>query len=582
MTIHAGFFAAVIYENGETGSSFPVSWPRVDNAHVQVLLNGIELLLDTDYTSDNVGITLSGVPLAISDTLVISRLTPRDTRRIDWGDGVPFVSKALDAEGVNIHYIQQELADQISMAEPGQVASTFEKYAVAVTAGMQVLQVPAEFRSLTLLIDGVIQFETDAAYTFDGTLQTVTLAEPLQGNEVVEVWLNAVFLGPSSGAGTDNTLVGLYDTEASYVGKAGHTLRVRSTELGVEYADTLGEYATPHTFTTCFDFVANLPYTNITNGSWITVTGRTIEDDGNGAKYQVTDVSPTDAKGIRFNYENYIPLDTVDPVDATLWAVLREGFKRDFREQSVEIIAHRSFNFAGVQNTSFNDGLAMNYNVQALETDVQVTSDGELVRYHDTLVDSDTDGTGAISDLTLTQVKALNIDIVPTLYKSRIKIGMFDEFVAFAKSVGVRIYPEIKQYRTIADIQLMVDVIEKYQYESMTIMQSFLIDDLVEVRRINKRVGVGWLTTNIGSAQQYADFDTLSKLKYSDVLIQEGIIKSFPALVDLIYNAGVGCAAWGLEDNTEMNDVFKVGVFRHMIDQPILSTATKGIVNVNY
>lgn len=339
----------------------------------------------------------------------------------------------------------------------------------------------------------------------------------------------------------------------------------------------------PYLIDTTYEFVNSLPYPDGTFsvGDYIKTQGRTLISDNLGALYQVTDVAPT---GWGRNYENYIPLDgDGSSVGVTLWAVLKEGVQRDFKQQAIEIIAHRSMHFAGVQNTSFNDGLAMTYGVHALETDVQVTSDGVLVRYHDNTLDGETNGSGAVSANTYATVRGLTLDdVAGTIYADRIKIGRFDEFVAFAKSVGARIYPEIKQYRTIADIELMVNVIEAYEYESMTIFQSFLIDDLVEVRRLNKRVGVGWLTTNINTTQENADFDTLQKLKFCDVLIQEGIIRSFPDLVDKIYSAGVGCAAWGLENNTEMNEVLQVGVFRQMIDQPQLAASVRGLVNVNY
>jgi len=350
---------------------------------------------------------------------------------------------------------------------------------------------------------------------------------------------------------------------------------------GLPTSAALGSYTNPYVVDTLYGFVQSLPYGDTyTVGSWIRATGRTLVDDGATSLYTVTDVAPT----IRRNYENYIPLDG-DGADngVTLWAVLKEGFKRNFKEQPIEIIAHRSFHYVGVQNTPLNDGIAMKHDVQSLETDVQVTADGELVRYHDLTVDAKTDGTGAISSLTYAQVRALTLDdVAGTILADRVKIARFDDFVKFAKSVGARIYPEIKAYRTTADIQLMVDVIEFYEYESMTVMQSFIIEDLVEVRRINKRVGVGWLTANIGSAEQYADFDKLQKLKYADVLIQEGIITTYPSLVPLIYDAGIGVVAWGLENNSEITTILGVGVYRQMLDQPQLIASVRGLHNVNY
>ena len=347
----------------------------------------------------------------------------------------------------------------------------------------------------------------------------------------------------------------------------------------------VGNIGSPHLYETLYGFVNNLPYgSTFSNGDWIQFSGRTVKDDGNLTRYQVTDTPPTALR----NYENYIPVNgDGDLTGVTLWAVLVDGFKRDFGEQDIEIIAHRSFNNAGIGNTSFNDSLAVGHDIQSLETDVQVPLDAttgfDLVRFHDATVDSTTDGTGAISSLTLAQVRALTFtQLSGTILADRVKVSRFDSFVKFAKSVGARIYPEIKQYRTAADIQLMVDVIEYYNYESMTVLQSFTADDLVEVRRINKRVGVGWLTTNINTTQEYIDFDKIQKLKYADVLMSKVSIISFPSLVSLIYDAGMGCVAWGLNNNTDIKEVLRVGVFRQMLDQPQLIASVRGLKNVNY
>ena len=343
----------------------------------------------------------------------------------------------------------------------------------------------------------------------------------------------------------------------------------------------IGSVSNPHMYATLYSFVNALPFSAVfTDGDWIQFAGRTLEFDGHLSKYQVTNVAPT----IRRNYENYIPINgDGDSTGVTLWAVLKEGFKRNFQEQSIEIIAHRSFTDAGIENTEFNDGFAVKYDIQSLETDVQVTSDSQLIRYHDTNVSTLTNGTGEIKNLTYAQVRALIFDSVAgTVFSSRIKIARFDEFVKFAKSVGARIYPEIKQYRTLADIQLIVDVIEFYSYESMTVLQSFDIDDLVEVRRINKTVGVGWTTGDISTEQHYIDFDKLQKLKFADVLIGESVIVATPSLVTLIYDAGLGCVAWGIDNNTEIKDVLGVGVYRHMLDQPQLIASIRGLKNVNY
>ena len=72
-----------------------------------------------------------------------------------------------------------------------------------------------------------------------------------------------------------------------------------------------------------------------------------------------------------------------------------------------EIIAHRGGYALFPENTSAAfracEGLA-----DRIEFDVQVSADGELVVIHDETVDRTTDGSGAVADLTLAQLKALD------------------------------------------------------------------------------------------------------------------------------------------------------------------------------
>ena len=46
--------------------------------------------------------------------------------------------------------------------------------------------------------------------------------------------------------------------------------------------------------------------------------------------------------------------------------------------------------------------------VDMIETDVRLTKDGALVLIHDKTVDRTTDGTGAVAEMTLAQLRALN------------------------------------------------------------------------------------------------------------------------------------------------------------------------------
>ena len=343
-----------------------------------------------------------------------------------------------------------------------------------------------------------------------------------------------------------------------------------------------GDIGNPYLFDTLHEFVNTLPFTGLfIAGDWIQFSGRTVKNDGNLTRYQVTNVAPL---FILRNYENYIPLNG-DGADTgvTLWAILVEGFQRDFYAQATEFVAHRGFNDSGPQNVLANYGKAVRFACDALETDWQVTSDGFPVMYHDLTLDDDTDGTGAIKTQTLAYVQALTFDeLSGGFWADKIHITLVSDFFDFAVRHNQRIYIEIKDFRTIADIKLLTDLVASFNYESMTNIASFNIDDLVEVRRLNKHVNVGWLTTNINSVQEDIDFDKLQKLKYADALIVDTIMVAFPEVQIKCYNAGIGVATWGIQYTLDTENAAGVNVPRIITDLANNPTFKRGLQNVTY
>ncbi|NCG21440.1 MAG: hypothetical protein GWP91_20710 [Rhodobacterales bacterium] len=71
-------------------------------------------------------------------------------------------------------------------------------------------------------------------------------------------------------------------------------------------------------------------------------------------------------------------------------------------------IAHRGGALLGPENTIEGIQAGIDAGAKIVEFDVFRTSDGELVLFHDATVDNLTDGTGAISNLTLAEVQALD------------------------------------------------------------------------------------------------------------------------------------------------------------------------------
>ena len=83
-------------------------------------------------------------------------------------------------------------------------------------------------------------------------------------------------------------------------------------------------------------------------------------------------------------------------------------FSNYFKQRSLRVIAHRGACGSAPANTivAFEQGLADG--ADTLEMDVHATSDGVLVVCHNLTVDETTDGVGAIPELSLAQILALD------------------------------------------------------------------------------------------------------------------------------------------------------------------------------
>ena len=111
----------------------------------------------------------------------------------------------------------------------------------------------------------------------------------------------------------------------------------------------------------------------------------------------------------------------------------------------LSVWAHRGESGAYPENTLSAFSAALRYDIAGIEMDVQRTADGQLVVIHDETVDRTTDGTGAVQDMTLAELKALSIrapggrrETVPTLQE------VLDLLRAPCLSRGLRLNLELK------------------------------------------------------------------------------------------------------------------------------------------
>ncbi len=115
----------------------------------------------------------------------------------------------------------------------------------------------------------------------------------------------------------------------------------------------------------------------------------------------------------------------------------------------VAAIAHRGEHLHHPENTLPAYQAAIDAGSDFIEIDVRTTSDRKLVMMHDRTVDSTTNGKGLVKDMTLAQIRALDVrgSLVPT----------FDEVLQLAQG-KIGIYVDSKDIAPAA----MIDAVEKY------------------------------------------------------------------------------------------------------------------------
>lgn len=211
-------------------------------------------------------------------------------------------------------------------------------------------------------------------------------------------------------------------------------------------------------------------------------------------------------------------------------------------------IGHRGAKAYEPENTLLSFQKALELNVDGVEFDVHICKSGELVVIHDFTVDRTTNGTGAISDLTLAELKALRIN-------DSIEIPKLDEvLMLFNKNHLINI--ELKGSNT---AEAVCDCIDKNVHENKFdytnfIVSSFQKDELERVANYNSKIQVGILTqASVEDALEWADqFSAVSIHPHFSLLTTENVA--------LTHEKGYQIFTWTVNEFKDIQRVKDFGV----------------------
>jgi glycerophosphoryl diester phosphodiesterase len=225
-----------------------------------------------------------------------------------------------------------------------------------------------------------------------------------------------------------------------------------------------------------------------------------------------------------------------------------------------EVVAHRG---GKPENTpaAFKQALA-DPDVGAIELDVQVSKDGQLMIMHDKTVDRTTSGKGEVAALTFAELRALRTprdgtDPVPTL----------DEALALvAAAPGKRVMVEIKEPTPADTPAKVLASIKSHNLSDRTVVTSFDRNLLDETRKLDPKQATGFISSK--------DFGA-AELGYPGEYLFITYTKVFEEKIAAAHKAGKKVYVWTVNDKAGMNVYLQMGADGIVTDEHGLAAGVK-------
>ncbi|MDQ4074985.1 MAG: hypothetical protein M3220_01925 [Chloroflexota bacterium] len=226
----------------------------------------------------------------------------------------------------------------------------------------------------------------------------------------------------------------------------------------------------------------------------------------------------------------------------------------------MQVIGHRGAAALAPENTWEGFDVALSLGVDAIETDVQVSRDGELILIHDETLDRTTNGEGRIADTPWSAIKTLDAGSwfskryqgarIPRLYDTLERYGERVHLVLEVKVLGI-------------EDQVLGMVRELGLIDNVTFTSTFF-EVAQGIKRANAHAKVGFLTsdTSEDEVMRVVSTDLDQFCPPARAVLGEQVSR-WKAL-------GLEVRAWGVTDTEVMMNAIHAGVDGMTVDFPHL------------
>lgn len=192
-------------------------------------------------------------------------------------------------------------------------------------------------------------------------------------------------------------------------------------------------------------------------------------------------------------------------------------------------INHRGYSTEAPENTLPAYILSAKKGFRYVECDISLTSDNIPVLLHDDTIDRTSNGTGAISSMTLATAKSYDFGSWKNIKYRGTKIPTFEEFIILCRNLGLHPYIELKNTTAFTDAQLqnIVDIVKAYGMSENSSYISFTMSYLSVIGQYDKYARLGFLTSKAYN----------SKIVNDTLALRNGTNKVFLDLYSKVYSS---------------------------------------------
>lgn len=276
----------------------------------------------------------------------------------------------------------------------------------------------------------------------------------------------------------------------------------------------------------------------------------------------------------------WVALQSVRPRPRPPLPYLHNAGGRLPQGEGVLNLAHRGASGLFPENTLLAFREALRLGADALETDVHLSQDGQLVVIHDETVDRTTEGAGSVAELTVAELKALDAgydfgrDGTHPFRGRGLRIPTLEEvFAAFPQA---RINIEIKPDRKDGAIERELwRLIEKYRRHRLTLVNSEHDGVVQRFRGIAASAPAGETVPTGAPFRESLRFLVLSKVRWSGLysppfdalqvperfrIAGIDVAIATPQFIAAAHRAQVAVHVWTVDDPADMRRLIGMGV----------------------